>query len=1225
MGRTGNIEEVRSENRRPSILSILIITIVLVAGAVSSVMFAYNLTKQSNSKSNTQKEKEDVIEQIVADIDKAQNSVTVEENKEPEVVVKTNEQIKEEKGEFTEEYKKYEEELTEEEKENSEVIPRKYEVEYEEIEEIIEKQEEEEIEEKIPSSFNLKDKITIETRNQGGYGICWDFALTKCIETNLALTTGKYYDLSEMYVDYTLSSEYSDGNYLRRLHDGGNGDYIKYINKMVFESDFPYGEYSVEEYRDAIGELKGEIYINDYVIFPSSHGETQDEIKKFRDTIKKHIMNYGSVYCSIASPQIGAEYMNDVNEYYTGEEKVTGYHAVSIIGWDDNYSKDNFDCNKKPSKDGAYIAVNSWGYDQQEYLYISYEDKLVETGLVGVVSVSTEYKDNSERIKIEDKALYDSLKNSMSYYYKGYDDNSQELIFDSKRINEISSIHISNTDIKSLKGLEIFKNITNISITDSEISDISAISEFEKLNVLILNNNKIEDFSAISELKALKTLSISGNPIKNIDFLDNMDSIVSLSISNYNITDKDIKNIKKQSNLNQISLVNCNIEDASFIQDLKNLKVLDLSNNVNIKNINYSSDVVNINLSGCGLTNIDFLKSDTELYGLNLSNNNLVSVKPLEDFKKIMSLNLSNNKNLELYNDFLVNVESLDLSDCNIDSIDFLAGGNYRTLILNNNNIENIANDLGMEKLAFINLANNPLANIDGLKRLPALMNINAENCNIKDASIFKGFEKLRYLTLNNNPGITGLNNIKVDEVTLSGCQLDNNTDLFSNTNVSTLYLTNNNITYIDPSFIANGNLRRLSIDEKVENASELYAFAGNSFMLYCPEVTVEKDIVLPSIECLKLVKNNSGFYSNSLTNNFNCEIEGDTIVLNTLDKYAFDFGFTQKSYTTSVNYIYHCTISDEVSGYFAQVISDKIMNKIIYETKDKNFNISSVRVDYGEIDDYEVTGYSTDFNVNYDNVNYESSYLPVTIHGYVGYLYISVFPEEMQTYTVEDIYDFTTVLESLTYPKVYSVDYDNRCFATSNEVVEKIEELIINRKLKDKELYKIFDGVKTLRFESTQLSVIDMSIVEGFRNLEYVTFLNCIPDSIDTTLNKGIHISGMSGYALRVKGLNSNEDLIKVESNRMYLPKVFSEAYNIDGCVISVNYTVSEKLDNRFDEDGNYIEPELYETITEFKVDENNSRLYIDNISLDDTKVIFLEVNVFIKDALSYNFHMTY
>ena len=49
-------------------------------------------------------------------------------------------------------------------------------------------------------------------------------------------------------------------------------------------------------------------------------------------------------------------------------------HAICVVGWDDNYSKDNF--NSKPAGDGAFLIKNSWG-STQSYFYISYYDTVL--------------------------------------------------------------------------------------------------------------------------------------------------------------------------------------------------------------------------------------------------------------------------------------------------------------------------------------------------------------------------------------------------------------------------------------------------------------------------------------------------------------------------------------------------------------------------------------------------------------------------------------------------------------------------------------------------------------------------------------------------------------------------------------------------------------------------------------------------------------------------------
>ena len=51
-------------------------------------------------------------------------------------------------------------------------------------------------------------------------------------------------------------------------------------------------------------------------------------------------------------------------------------HDVTVVGWDDNYSKYNFKSGTQPKNNGAWIIKNSWGtgFGTSGYYFVSYED-----------------------------------------------------------------------------------------------------------------------------------------------------------------------------------------------------------------------------------------------------------------------------------------------------------------------------------------------------------------------------------------------------------------------------------------------------------------------------------------------------------------------------------------------------------------------------------------------------------------------------------------------------------------------------------------------------------------------------------------------------------------------------------------------------------------------------------------------------------------------------------
>ena len=107
-----------------------------------------------------------------------------------------------------------------------------------------------------------------------------------------------------------------------------------------------------------------------------------------------------------------SQYINtETWAHYTYEPK-TANHAVTIVGWDDNYSKENFLEGHQPANDGAWIVKNSWGsstedfpnnnggwgVDGEGYFYLSYYDQSITNVEVFDFDTSSIESDNDHYI-----------------------------------------------------------------------------------------------------------------------------------------------------------------------------------------------------------------------------------------------------------------------------------------------------------------------------------------------------------------------------------------------------------------------------------------------------------------------------------------------------------------------------------------------------------------------------------------------------------------------------------------------------------------------------------------------------------------------------------------------------------------------------------------------------------------------------------------------------------
>ena len=395
--------------------------------------------------------------------------------------------------------------------------------------------------ENIPSSFRTDASLLPPVRNQNPYGTCWSFASMALCEISMAKNYGLsandldfseraltyfFYDLKG--VDDPLGHTLNDyqtailGNSANIYELGGNvmltSFFLANWGLPIDETLAPYSEL-VSCNVLTTDKIKGDDALEDNLCYdPIFHVQNVRFINEGdEEGIKRAIMKNGVVARSFYS---SSSYYNAANYAYNSgaTHSNTTNHAITLVGWDDGFSKDKFKI--KPSRDGAWLVRNSYGpgYGQDGYMWISYDDQ----SLNKVVMMSCEPKDNYKYNYFYDGSTNISKQygHNMPFYVAN--------IFTASSNEILKAVSIAMQSVDTPYSVQIYRNLEDLndpaSGTPMLKEPVKGTTSYQGIYTIPLNTevklNKGDTFSVVFYIESADKKRVYAEQNYQYSFLD---------------------------------------------------------------------------------------------------------------------------------------------------------------------------------------------------------------------------------------------------------------------------------------------------------------------------------------------------------------------------------------------------------------------------------------------------------------------------------------------------------------------------------------------------------------------------------------------------------------------------------------------------------------------------------------------------------------------------------
>lgn len=254
----------------------------------------------------------------------------------------------------------------------------------------------------LPEKYDLRDFGRVNAvPDQGSLGICWAVAANSAAASSI-MEQFPQTVLSPIHTAWFSyrgdeEEEYrtTDDPYLSGGNDGMSVAAMAAWKGPVMDAKIPLDAYNQQDPSEEL-RFESDYHLQDAFYMTNGVYWDYDWNRHVSNEITKQILTEtGAVTISYYASGIQNAFNDNTFAWYNSDINPAD-HEVLIVGWDDNYSKENFLEGNQPENDGAWLIRNSWGtgWGDDGYFWMSYEDKTIEVGTAYLLEEKDNYAKN---------------------------------------------------------------------------------------------------------------------------------------------------------------------------------------------------------------------------------------------------------------------------------------------------------------------------------------------------------------------------------------------------------------------------------------------------------------------------------------------------------------------------------------------------------------------------------------------------------------------------------------------------------------------------------------------------------------------------------------------------------------------------------------------------------------------------------------------------------------